>query len=64
MDEDELLKVIQGLPNKQCASDPMPTWLLKKISRMILPFVKSMVNQSFFEEMSQCFGTRLTVEKT
>ena len=34
---------------KQCASDPIPTWLLKKISEMILPFVKSMVNQSFSE---------------
>ena len=47
MDEDELLKAIQRLPNKQCASDPLPTWLLKMISGMILPFVKSMVNQSF-----------------
>ena len=49
VDEDELLKAIQRLPNKQCASDPIPTWLLKKISGMILPFVKSMVNQSFSE---------------
>ena len=47
MDEDELLKAIQRLPSKQCASDPIPTWLLIKISGMILPFVKSMVNQSF-----------------
>ena len=49
MDEDELLKAIQKLPNKQCASDPIPTWLLKKISGMILPFVKCMVNHSFSE---------------
>ena len=49
VDEDELLKAIQRLPNKQCASDPIPTWLLKKISGMILPFVKSMVKQSFSE---------------
>ena len=49
VDEDEPLKAIQRLPNKQCASDPIPTWLLKKISGMILPFVKSMVNQSFSE---------------
>ena len=47
VDEDELLKAIQRLPNKQCASDPIRTWLLKKISGMILPFVKSMANQSF-----------------
>ena len=49
VDEDELLKAIQRLPNKQCASAPIPTWPLKKISEMILPFVKSMVNQYFFE---------------
>ena len=49
MDEDELLRAVQRLPNKQCASDPRPTWLLKKISGMILPFVKIMVNQSFSE---------------
>ena len=49
VDEDELLKAIQRLPNKQFASDPIPTWLLKMISEMILPFVKSMVNQSFSE---------------
>ena len=30
VDEDELLKAIQRLPNKQCASDPIPTWLLKR----------------------------------
>ena len=49
MDEGELLKAIQRLPNKQCASDPRPTWLLKNISEMILAFVKSMVNQPFSE---------------
>ena len=49
VDEDELLKAIQRLPNKQCASDPIPIWLLKKISGLILPFVESMVNQSFSE---------------
>ena len=59
MDKDELLKAIQRLPNKQCASDPTPTWLLKKISEMILPFVKSVVNKSFSEELSKSLGNRL-----
>ena len=49
VDEDELLKAIQRLPNKQSASYPIPTWLLKKISGMILPFVKSVVNQFYSE---------------
>ena len=47
VDEDELLKAIQRLPIKQCAFDPIHTRLLMKISGMILPFVKSMINQSF-----------------
>ena len=51
VNEDELLKAIQRLPNKQCASDPIPTWLLKKISRMISSFVKSVVNQSVSERI-------------
>ena len=51
VDEDELLKAIQKLLNKQCASDPIPIWLSKKISGMIIPFVKSMVNQSFSERI-------------
>ena len=49
VDEDELLKAIQRLPNKQSASYPIPTWLLKKISGMILTFVKSVVNQFYSE---------------
>ena len=53
MDEDELLKAIQRLPNKQCASDPIPTWLLKKISGMILPFVKVWSISLFLRELSQ-----------
>ena len=59
VDEDELLKAIQRLPNKQSASYPIPTWILKKISGMILPFVKSMVNQPFLRELSQSLGNRL-----
>ena len=49
VNEDELLKAIQKLSNKQCASDPIPTWLLKNISELILLFVTSVVNQSFSE---------------
>ena len=51
VDEDELLEAIQRLPNKQCVSDPKPTWLLKKISGMILPFIKIRINQSFSEKI-------------
>ena len=51
VDEDELLKGIQRFPNKQCASDPIPTWLLEKIPRITLSFVENKVNHSFFERI-------------
>ena len=51
MDENELLRAIQRFPNKQCASDSLPSWLLKKISKMISLLVKSVVNQSFPERI-------------
>ena len=62
VDEDELLKAIQRLPNKPCASNPIPSWLLKKISGKILPFVKSMVNQSFSEGIvpKSCKSAQIT----
>ena len=45
MDEDELLKVIQKIPNKQCASDSLHTRPLKKLSRLVSFSVKSGVHQ-------------------
>ena len=62
MDENELLRAIQRFPNKQCASGPILSWLLKKISGMILPFVKSMVNQSFSEGIvpKSCKSAQIT----
>ena len=36
MDDDKLLKAIQRFPSERCASDPMPTWFLKKSPGMIL----------------------------
>ena len=28
--ESEISKILHNFPNKQCDSDPIPTWLLKK----------------------------------
>ena len=47
VDEEELVKIINNLPNKQCALDPMPTWLLKRIASLIAPFLVSIFNSSF-----------------
>ena len=53
MDEDELLKAIQRLPNKQCASDLKSARLLKKILGTILPFVKVWSISLFLNKLSQ-----------
>ena len=44
---DELLYTIKKLPNKQCEHDPIPTWLLKKIATIVVPFILSIFNLSF-----------------
>ena len=38
---------IEKLPNKQCSLDPIPTCLLKKIPRLISPFLTNVFNNSF-----------------
>ena len=43
---EDLLKVIHGLPNKQCATDPIPAYLLKECSSEILPVINYIVNES------------------
>ena len=47
VDEEELVKIINNLPNKQCALGPIPTWLLKRIASLIAPFLVSIFNSSF-----------------
>ena len=47
VDEEELVKIIKYLPNKQCALDLIPTWILKQIASLIAPFLVSIFNSSF-----------------
>ena len=46
---DEVTKLINSLPNKQCLLDPIPTWLLKKSACLLAPFLTSLFNKSFIE---------------
>jgi hypothetical protein len=46
LEESEVRKLIQKAPNKQCASDPIPTWLLKKCIDSLCPVLTVMVNLS------------------
>ena len=44
---EEITKIIHGSPSKSCASDPMPTWLLKKCCEEVAPGIADIVNQTF-----------------
>ena len=44
--EDDVRKLIKQSPNKQCSSDPIPTWLLKECLDSLLPVLTLLVNKS------------------
>jgi len=37
---------VRSLPDKQCTSDPLPTWLLKKNADVLAPFLCQLFNWS------------------
>ena len=39
-------KILFNCPNKQSDSDPIPTWLLKECSALLVPIVTNIVNLS------------------
>ena len=43
---DEVEKTISNLPNKQCILDPIPTYILKKHSSILAPFITKVINLS------------------
>jgi len=47
VDEDDVVPVVQSLPDKQCAFDPLPTSLLKKNTEALSPFFCQLFNTSF-----------------
>ena len=44
--ESEISKILLSCPNKQCDSDPIPTWLLKECSSVLIPTITNIVNLS------------------
>jgi len=42
----EISKILFNCPNKQCDYDPIPTWLLKECSALLVPTITNMVNLS------------------
>ena len=47
VDDAEVGKILSKLPNKSSSLDPMPTWLLKKCSDIMVPFITSVISDSF-----------------
>ena len=43
----EIIKLLSTLPAKSCSLDPIPTWLLKRISATICPILCHLCNLSF-----------------
>ena len=43
---DEVVMLIHSLPNEQCGPDPIPTWLFKKLSLVLAPFLVGLFNSS------------------
>jgi len=46
VDQEEVISLITPLSNKQCRSDPLPTWLLKMCSVELTPFICRLFNAS------------------
>lgn len=45
----DVVTLIKSAPNKQCALDPMPMWLMKSCASLLGPIVSYIVNRSFTE---------------
>jgi hypothetical protein len=44
--EAEVARILTGAPSKSCSSDPMPTWLLKKVIPQLTPVITAIINKS------------------
>lgn len=42
----EVVDTIRSMPNKQCSSDPLPTWLLKASLEVLAPFLTTLLEKS------------------
>ena len=47
---DEIYSMIHTTPNKHCALDLAPTWVIKQLADVLAPVITNMVNTSFNQE--------------
>ena len=45
-------KLVHSAPNKSCALDPVPTWLVKKFAMELSPFLAILFNRSMCPKCS------------
>ena len=46
MNVEDVIKAIKSASSKQCATDPLPTWLLKNSIAVFAPYITSLFNTS------------------
>ena len=46
MSVENVIKAIKSASSKQCATDPLPTWLLKDSIAVLAPYITSLFNTS------------------
>ena len=49
MSIEDVITGVRASPSKQCASDPLPTWLLKEAITMLTPYITTIFNSSITE---------------
>ena len=57
VDEKVLAEIINNFPNKKCASDPDPTWLLKRIATPVLVILNSSFESETVRQDLKLFDT-------
>ena len=57
----DIVDMVQALPDKQCSSDPQPTWLLKTYVRVLAPFLCRLVCWSLNGEWLFAFEDEISL---
>ena len=46
VNEEELERILSKSPTKSCSLDPLPTWMLKQLTKPLLPLMTKIINMS------------------
>ena len=48
---EDVITAVRASPRKQCASDPLPTWLLKEVIIILAPYITTIFNSSITRDI-------------